>query len=258
MKFLSMNKPTINETKRNFINSLLKSKIFNDRIFENCFFTATVQLDSPIQMYYRKLWNEVYLKQPESHAPISKNNETTIAMSLSECIKYLHQVTPPAMLDKLNDQLVSIDFVYDMMTFYLMNEENHGLKAYNLTTFYSVFHMEVFHTNFEPNFKVIAWAREKIKSYPVGEILCIVNQSTKQISEIMENTKYDQPKTYIQMTFHVDREDDLIKLYDFIWTNDIEICDLHCTEIGLFVSAYASHILPPVSEMIKWIYKQLI
>lgn len=253
-----MNKPRINERTRNFVNSLLKSKIFNDRVFENCFLEAQVQLDSPIQMYYRQLWNEVYMKHQDAHRPISKNNETTIYMSISECIKYLHTITPPAMLDKLNEQLVSIDFIYDMMTFYLMHEENPGLRAYNLTTFYSVFHMEVFPTNYKPDYKKIAFVREKIKTYPYGEILGLVDICTKPISEIMEITEYDQPKTYIQMTFHVDTEEDLLKLYDFLWTNDLEICDLHCEDIGLFVSAYATHILPPVSSMIKMIYSQLI
>ena len=258
MEFLTMNKPRINERHRNFINSLLKLKIFNDRVFENVYLEATVKLDSPIQMYYRKLWNEVYLKQQKPQGIISKDNQVTIMLSISECIKYLQTITPPAMLDQLNEQLVSIDFIYDMMCFYLIHETDKGLKAYNLTTFYSVFHMEVFPTNYKPNFENIAMVRKMLKTYSDGEILGLVDACSKPVKEIMENTKYDQPKAYIQMTFHVDTEDDLHLLYDFLWRNDLEICDLHCTDIGLFVSAYATHILPPVSNMIKVIYSQLM
>lgn len=246
--------PTCDGKLTQFVNDLLSKKIFNDRVFENYFFSASVILDSPVQLFYRTLWEQVYLKQSDSITVITKDNHIQLRMSMSECIQYIQQATPPAFKEQLETELTSVDAVYDMLKLYLMEKSDRS--ALNMTLFYRVFHLEIFETNFRPNIKKIAFARERVKEYQHGEILGLVDVSSKSIAEIIEDTKWDQLKTYVQMTFHVDTEDDMIRLYHYLWKNDIEICDLYCNELGLFVSAYSLHVTPSLALMIKSTYDQ--
>jgi hypothetical protein len=249
--------PTCDGKLTQFVDDLLKRHIFNDRLFETYCFTANVILDSPVQLFYRTLWEQVYLKTKDAVMVISKDNSVQLRLSMSECIQYIQKATPPAFQDKLKDELTSVQSVYDMMNMYLMDTKS-DRYGFNLTLFYRVFHLEIFETNFIPDYKKIAFARDRIKEYPYGEILGLVDVSSKSIAEIIADTKWDQLKTYVQMTFHVDTEDDIVRLYHYLWKNDLEICDLHCEDIGLFVSAYATHVTPSLAKMIEMIYKQFM
>ena len=252
-------KSSMDDLKESFINQLLAKKIFNDHMFENYFIFSICDLDSPIQLYYRILWAELYLKQESENYVIHNDNQVHLKLSLSECLKYIQTVTPPAMLDKVNQQLTTIDSIIDLMKFYLIDETDRGLKAYNLTTFYSVFHTEVFETNYKPDFKKISFVRDKLKRYSHGEILGLVDASTASIQSILKSESREMfGEEWIQMTFHVDTEDDLRMLYPFLCNNYFRICDLHCEDIGLFVSAYADTITPDVVNMIRVTYSQLL
>lgn len=252
-------KTSKDDAKISFINQLLTKKIFNDHIFENYFIFAICDLDSPIQLYYRLLWTELYLKQPVEYFNLHDDNQVALRLSLSECVKYIQTVTPPAMLDKVNQQMSNVDDIVDLMKFYLIDETDRGLKAYNLTTFYSVFHTEVFETNFKPDFKKIAFVRDRLKQYSHGEILGLIDASTASIQSILKSESREMfDEEWIQMTFHVDTEDDLHMLYPFLYNNHFRICDLHCEDIGLFVSAYADTITPDIVKMIQVTYSQLL
>lgn len=278
MRFIRILTPDISEAKVNFVNSLLKKKISNDYVMESVFIPMIIHPDSPVQLFYRSFWCDLYLKQPDhriypdiydveqpdeldgSH-PIGRS---VIYMSLSECLQFINQVTPPALQKDIPSNTESIEAIQKLMQFFLFEEKDNKLRAYYATTFYKVFHLEMFENNWEPDFKKIAFIREKMKTYELddyGAIVASLDASMKSLSEII-NFKDDEwfeiPRAKIQMTFHADTDDDIWTLYDFLNLEHFHICHLYCSEIGLFVSAYCDHVSSDTRRFIKSIYSEIM
>lgn len=251
MKFTEIHRPTCSKRTIQFIDTLIQQKIFNDAVFESCFIQADVILDSPIQMFYRTMWETMYLRrQPKWY--VLNENHAIIQMSISECIQYLQEITPPKCRDLLDKDMTSVDNIYQMICGFLQDETDPQHPFY-LTKFYEVFHTNLFNNAWTPNYKKIAMLRNIVKD----DIICIVDAATVSVQDIMDCDGI-QEDTYAQVSFHVDTEDAMEKLYRFIENNELMISGLQCNDIGLFVSAYASRICPGLSRMIRDTYSQIL
>lgn len=251
MKFIDIYQTDAHGKEIQFINMLIKKQIFNDDVFENHFITADVILDSPVQVFYRTFWEKMYLKRKESTI-IMRNKTAKIKMSISECIQYLQEITPPNLRDLLTQNMKSVDAIHKMMVDFLKNEDD-PQHPYYLTKFYEVFHMNLFNNAWIPDYKKIAFARNIVKD----EILCLVDASTESIDMIC-NGSHNISNNFIQVTFHVDTDEAIEKLYSYLWHTGMTITGLQCSEIGLFVSAYSDTIDELIAEIIKNTYSHFM
>ena len=277
MKFIKLGKIIADEEIKNFANLLLEKHIQNDKLFESLYFPLTIHPDSLVQMFYRTFWTDTYLRRGEHTYPdivdihehddlfneLPPEDESIVYLSISECINYIHMATPSTLQDKIPENIKSIESIWKLMHFFLFEEDNPQRKMYNISTFYSVFHMEIFDTNYKPDFKKFAMLRKMIQTYDIenyGTMLGIVDTSTRSISDIMEKVPDQRGMMYghIHMSFHVDTEEDFQILYDFLRSNFFTINGLYCEDIGLFVSASTDTIQYDVATYITSIYSQLM
>jgi len=235
-----------------FVDMLIQKKIFNDAIFDDVMMYAEVVLDTPVQMFYRKLWVDVYLRRNPC-TTVLDHNKTIIEMSLSECIQYLQEITPPKLRDVLNKDMTSVQNIYEMMRDFLMkmDDPNH---PYYLTKFYEVFHMNLFQNAWTPNYKKIAFLRSVAKT----DITCLVDASTVSINAIINGEVLPYQSEWLQLTFHSDDEDSMEELFRYMNTCDIHITGVQCNDIGLFVSGCTSRITPYLIDLIRDTYSKII
>ena len=249
MRFIEFHKPSCDKKTIEFIDMLINKKIFNDAVFETCFIQAEVELDSPVQMYYRTLWETMYLRRSRS-CDIINNKHAIIMMSISECIQYLQEITPPKMRKLLDDEMTSVSKIQEMITGFLQDttDPNH---PYYLTKFYEVFHLNLFNNAWIPEYKKISFVRNNIHD----DIICLVDAATESINTMLsESENCEFAPFWAQVTFHTDTEDGMELLYRFLWHNDLHISGVQCNDIGLFVSAYTNRLCPGLSKAIKRTY----
>ena len=280
MKFIQLYHSEIPDYRIQFINSLLKNRIANDYILESTYIPLSVMVDSPIQLFYRSMWCDMYLRRsfhtiyPDIMSHYTRDELypedppqmlSMVYMSISECIQYINEVTPPVMKKDIPENTTSIESIYNLMHFFLFEEKDPSRLAYNTTTFYRIFHMELTPSLWEPNFKKIAFMRNKIKTYDMnyGTMIASIDASSKPLDLIIGYDENDviQPlhNAYIQMTFHADADDDIWFLFSFLGENHFHICNLYCDEnVGFFVSAYANVIDYDTRKFIKSVYSELL
>lgn len=252
VKITKIHSPRGSTSEINFIDQLIQKRIFNDALFEEIFIQASVILDSPVQMFYRKLWETAYLKRPYS-TDVMNDKHAIVMMSISECIQYLQEITPPKMRNLLDDNMTSVKSIQQMMTDFLTNTDD-KLYPYYLTKFYDVFHLNIFENAWIPDYKKIAFARKIVQD----DILCLVDASSISIQTIIEEPHNIKSDVWIQLNFHCDTEDGMENLYRFIGNNDIHISGVQCNDIGLFVSGYTSRLCPALANMIANVYAQFM
>lgn len=253
MEFIKIFPPCGNHEEIKLANQLIQKRIFNDALFEEIFIQASVILDSPVQLFYRDLWENAYLKRPDMLSVVA-NKRTTIMMSISECIQYLQSITPPKLKDLLDQNTQSIEGIYQSIVGVLDNDRTNPRYAYNITKFHEVFHLNMFENAWIPDYKKIAFARTKVHD----EILCLVDASTISIDAIMKESHDMETDVWLQLNFHCDTEDGIENLHRFMRNNDIHISGVQCSDIGLFVSGYTSRLCPALRNMIRDVYTQFM
>ena len=278
MKFIKLYHPEISQGKINFIDSLLKRRIPNDQLLEQTYIPLIIKPDSPIQLFYRTLWCDVYLRRkvsvlyPDINTVWERTDlfnedppedEYLVYMSISECIQYINEVTPPALKKDIPQNIQSIESIYKLMHFFLFEETNPKQVAYYTTAFYKIFRFQIFDTNWTPDFKKISFIRERMKTYDMenyGTMVASVEASIKSISEILKiEDRQGLNENYTQLTFHADTDDDIKLLYEFLDVNHFRICNLYCDEnIGFFVSAYTNNLSYDARCFIYSIYSEIM
>ena len=259
MEFYGINKPVCSYEAATFIDRLLAKEIFNDLLFEDVTVSMSVALDSPVQAFFRLLWETLYLKRKLVMRPLDYQNNTVIMMSLSECIQYLQAIQ--SYIDKMKIYKdyrstiapeISLKTVVDIIQSMerVLSSTNNPDYPYYVTKFHEVFHLDMWQNNWKPNYEKISVAREFVDD----PILAIVEASSMKTSEVMRLQQSVTDNAYIQLTFHVDTLHDMVDLYRLIYNNDLRLTGVQCNDIGLFVSAYSSRICSPIAKLVNQIY----
>ena len=245
-----------------FVNKLLSKQIFNDILFEELQFTMPITLDTPVQAFFRELWEHLYLKRDGSVRPLDQQFHTIITMSLSECIQYLQAIqtyidkmkvykdyrstiAPEIKLDTVSDIVQSMQNV--------LNSTHNPDYPFYVTEFHRIFHLDMWQNNWIPAYDKISVAREFIDA----PILAIVDASSMSVYDIMRLSAACTRNAYIQLTFHVDTLEDMVSLYHMINNCDLKLIGVQCNDIGLFVAAYAPYICSPIAKLVGDVYGQL-
>lgn len=277
MHFHSIQKPYITFAKEAFINTLLSKEITNTKVMEQTYFRIGVSIDSPIQLFYRELWTQTYLRRKDEDSYPDRydlneydslypedlpHDEFLVKMSIAECLEFINSVTPPALKKDIPDNTKSLDDILKLMRFFLHEEKDPKLIALYKSTFYRVTHMEMFDSGWTPDFKKLALIRKIMneKGYDkdnFGTFIGYVEASNLSIDNLIE-AKYRQEDNYVQMIFNADTDEDIRDLYEWLDSLNFNICNLYCdTNVGLVVSACNYNFGTELAYFIKYIYSSL-
>lgn len=279
MYFSSIQNPDITVAEGKFIDLLLSKGITNTKIMESTYFRIGVDIDSPIQLFYRELWTQTYLRRVDEDAyperydlkePDDLFNEDLperrflVYVSIAECLEFINSVTPPALHKDIPDNTKSINAIYDLMKFFLFKEKDPKLVALYKSTFYRVTHMEMFDSNWTPDFKKLALIRKIMneKGYDkdnYGTFIGYIDASDLSIEDLTNPDKSKDTRHHVQMIFNADTDEDIRELYNWLSMDRFTICNLYCdTNIGLVVSAYTDNIgNTDITDFIEYIYSSL-
>lgn len=125
------------------INGLLYNGIRNDYIFEKSYITISIEEADPIDVLYRKYWEDVYLQNDDKHRSfIDKcsfidKSKFIMILSLNEVMMYINKATPP-ILHNLIDTIKNVDDIIKTLEEFLIVESD------MLMTYHSFF-KEVLH-----------------------------------------------------------------------------------------------------------------
>ena len=240
MYFYSIQNPDITVAEGKFIDSLLSKGITNTKIMESTYFRFGVDIDSPIQLFYRELWTQTYLRRVDEDAyperydlkePDDLFNEDLpesrflVYVSIAECLEFINSVTPPALHKDIPDNTKSINAIYDLMIALIrkiMNEKGYDKDNY-------------------------------------GTFIGYIDASDLSIEDLTNPDKSKDTRHHVQMIFNADTDEDIRELYDWLSMDRFTICNLYCdTKIGLVVSAYTDNIgNADITNFIEYIYSSL-
>ena len=119
------------------VNGLLYNDIKNDYVFEKSYITIFIEDTNPIDVLYRKYWEDVYLQNDDEHKSSYKESKFKMVLSLNEVMMYINKATPPR-LHNLIDTIKSVDDIIKTLEEFLIVESD------MLITYHSFF-KEVLH-----------------------------------------------------------------------------------------------------------------
>lgn len=119
------------------INGLLYNGIRNDYIFEKSYITISIEEADPIDVLYRKYWEDVYLQNDDKHRSFIDKSKFIMILSLNEVMMYINKATPP-ILHNLIDTIKNVDDIIKTLEEFLIVESD------MLITYHSFF-KEVLH-----------------------------------------------------------------------------------------------------------------
>jgi hypothetical protein len=239
-----------------FVEGLLSKEIFNDHLFEQVFISVTVKLDSVIDLAYRRLWEDVYIKINYDSSTTSfdaVNNVTDVFITLSEAINFIYSVTPPRMKYLIPDSIKSINDIIESMKVYLMDTTSIELPHY-VSIFREVMHLKPFETNWNFNTNKISFLRNGNNKGLIGLII----HSGYSLNTMLQTT--DGTTTPIQIMFHCINEDDLKCLFGkFIIDHPMCVLNIKQDDSGIYVMAVSRHMAMTndVSEFLRKSYRNL-
>lgn len=280
MRFVEIHDPTCSKKCIQFADMLLSRGIHNDRLFESIFIPIIINQEDndtlTVRLFYRSLWSESYLRREGALAYPNINDYyqgdeldyyaipegyRVVLASVAECIQYIYQVTPPSFQKDVPDNIKSINSIMGLMHFFLLDKQEPAVKSYNVTSFASIFRMEMFDNNYQPDIKKFAFLRKQISKYNeeyFGKIIGIVEASSVPVVDIVNRNVISVKEEYIQMSFHADTEEDIELLYDLIVDNGFSLTGVACNDLGIFVSAYANKITDETALFVQTIYSQIL
>ena len=120
------------------IDELLYNDIKNDYIFEKAYVSIFIEGANPIDVLYRKYWEDVYLQNDYDHrSSYCDKSKFKMILSLNEVMMYINKATPPRLHD-LIDTIKSVDDIIKTLEEFLIVESD------MLITYHSFF-KEVLH-----------------------------------------------------------------------------------------------------------------
>lgn len=126
------------------VNGLLYNDIKNDYIFEKSYITISIEDANPIDILYRKYWEDVYLQNDDKHKSYVDKSKFIMILSLNEVMMYIDRTLPPRLHHMINE-IKSIDDIIDMLKEFLVVESNMSITYHSF--FRDTLHFQKYETN---------------------------------------------------------------------------------------------------------------
>lgn len=160
----------------NRVNNELSKNFTNDELFRNSFFGIHIKDADPVDILYRRMYEERYLNFKPFRMSSFKNCNGYLNITLSEAIYYVNQVTPPIIKAKYKDQITSsVETILDLLEHFLM--EQTGQTLYHISEFKKTVGFNPFETtsSYNLNRNVLLRNNQTLNNGPVIDIMTCDN-----------------------------------------------------------------------------------
>lgn len=250
----------------NKLNAELSMRYVNDELFRSNFFKICIRCVEPIDVLYRRMYEERYLRLPRKD--LSKfNNEMQYYMlniTVGEAIYFVNKVIPPILKRKYGDsQTESIEMILDLMKHFLM--ESTGQEGYYQSELKKAIGFNYFETS---NSYDLHRNRMLRKFNPNGSIIDVMVCDC--ISDLYhENPDILDTKHDIHVMFNFLKKNNLQQIIDIINNceksdvNKIYILNIFKTEfegyfVDMYIENYKFNLAPDIQKIFKASYRKFI
>ena len=248
------------------LNMELSKKCVNDELFSTHFFTLHIKQPDAIDVLYRRMYEERYLRFDRKN--LSKfNNEMgfyVLNITVNEAIYFVNKVTPPLMKSRYNNsQTDSIETILDLLKHFLM--ESNGQVEYYHSEFKKATGFNYFETSNSYDINRMTLLRKYSPSAPLIDMMVCddFNELYNENPEIL-NKEID-----IHVMFNFIKKNGLQELVDIINScenenvNKFYILNIFKTDFeGYFVDVYINNYkfnkAPDVQKIFTAAYKFFI
>lgn len=231
---------------------LLAKKRFNDPLFESIAYRITVALDEPLQAFCRLFWESSCIKTNFKNYVLHADNTIMLNCTLSECIKFVRDVTPPRFMKQVDDEM-SVENIRDFLNLYLINSDA-DTSNYNTQVFQQDMGLNYIDSGYQPDFGKL----EFLMSKNVGTIITLVDACTVPFGDLF-NKDPSEIDGAIQLTVQAISTKDCIDAYDFINNARLIVDRVYWDpKHGICTSCYTTNITPEIVNKIKECYKSIV
>lgn len=231
---------------------LLAKKRFNDPLFESIAYKITVILDEPLQAFCRLYWESCCTKTDFNDYVLHADNSITMNCTLSECIKFIRDVTPPRFMKQVDDEM-SIENVRDFLNLYLVNSDV-DTTNYNIQVFKQDMGVNYIESGYVPELSKL----EFLMSRNVGTFITLVDACTVPFDSLFAKDPSEIDGA-IQLTVQASSMKDHIEAYDFIGKAKLIVDRVYWDpKHGVCVSCYTNAINQTIVEKIRECYRSLV
>lgn len=126
------------------VDGLLYNNMKDDYVFEKSYITIDIGEADPIDILYRKYWEDVFLQTDDTHKSLYKPSIFKMVISLNEAMMYINKATPPR-LRHLIDTIKSVDDIVKTLEEFLIVESD--MLMTNHSFFKETLHFYKYNTN---------------------------------------------------------------------------------------------------------------
>lgn len=105
---------------------LLAKGFYSDALFDRCFIDVTIDVGDNVEsIFYRKLWEDTYIKiaHPATHINPQNMTELVVSITLSEAIGFIYRATPPRLQYNIKDSHKDIATIIETLKTFLFGEQ---------------------------------------------------------------------------------------------------------------------------------------
>ena len=254
------------------LNSMLGKGIQNDILLDTKFIIVEMELSNKqdiIACAYRFLWEAVYLRRHDTdifskyyvkdNKPVCK-----FAVSLSEAINYIMNVSPPTNKEKIKNHLNSIENIHSLLAYYLKDTTAQNLGGVNgyasafseykrtANMFKVALNCQRFNTVWNYNnkrFDIIAMNIQSNDKSFVG----VIDFASLPIKELVNPDRVlIQDKTQFSLRVSLKDKRGLSHLIKFL-DDDMRVINVSLDEDYLYLTIYSTRMM--ISKFGKWVSK---
>lgn len=107
---------------------LLAKGFYSDALFDRCFIDVTIDIGGDADtIFYRKLWEDTYIKitHPATHINESNFTELVVSITLSEAIGFIYKATPPRLQYNIKDSHKDVATIIETLKTFLMGPQSY-------------------------------------------------------------------------------------------------------------------------------------
>lgn len=181
-------------------NQLLKRGIHNDRVFEEYCFYMRVTVRDHIDVLYRILWEQLYLRINRNSRYVG-HNQMVLRITLSEALAYIYDVTPPILQHKIPESIRSIEDIHTLLCGFLTDKTDINYN-YQVSAFTKRIRLEPFETQWTYDTTRLLNMRCLLAHSNIP-IVGVVDAMTFSMDSLMKIAKLDAVKGYQDQMMHV-------------------------------------------------------
>ena len=151
------------------LNSELSKGFINDELFRTNMFTIYIEDLQPIDMLYRRMYEERYLNLDKINRSYFGKDRGAVNITIGEAMFFINKVTPPLIKSRYKNITDSIETITDLLTHFLI--ETQEQSSYYISEFQKIIGLNYFETQFSYDINRNTMLRKFNPSEPIIDMM---------------------------------------------------------------------------------------